>query len=71
MKSVFNCSHMAEVVMCSLSRTRFIWLPSKLWLNFDLVLGSSLGNCPEITTQPLLLVKPVLLERYFHFQASI
>ena len=62
---------MAEVVTYSLSCTRFIWLPSKLGLNFDLVLGSPLGNCPQLTTQSLLLVKPVLIERYFHFQASI
>ena len=49
-----------------LSPTRFLWLPSKLELNFDLVLGSLLGNRPQLTTQSLLLV-----ERYFRFQASI
>ena len=55
----------------ALSNIRFIRLLSKLELNFDLVLGSSLGNRPQLTTQSLLLVKPVLVERFFHFQSSI
>ena len=62
---------MAEVLTYSLLRTRFIWLFSKLELNFDLVLGCPSRNRPEIITPPLILVEPVLVERCFHFQASI
>ena len=40
-------------------------------LNFDLVLGSLSGNHPQLTTQSLLSVEPVLVEHYFHFQALI
>ena len=57
--------------IATLSNTRFIWLPSKWRLNFDLVLCSSSGNWPQLTTQCFLLVKPDLVERLFHFQASI
>ena len=57
--------------IATLSNTRFIWLPSKWGLNFDLVLCSSSGNWPQLTTQCFLLVKPDLVERLFHFQASI
>ena len=79
MTNVFNCSHMAEVVTYSLSCpsffwlivTPFIWFSSKLDLNYDLVLSSSLGNHPQLTTQSLLLVKPAFVEYCFLFQASI
>ena len=62
---------MAEVAMYLLSRTCFKWLPSKLGLNFDLVLDSPSRNCPQLTTQSLLLAEPVLIEHYLCFQASI
>ena len=45
--------------------------PQKLGLNFDLALGSPSGNRLQLTKQSLLFVKPVPIEHYFHFQASI
>ena len=72
MKHIYNCSHIAEVVMYSSSRTGFIWLSSKLEFNFDLILDSLSSNCHQLTMQSLVSVEPVLVERFFfHFQASI
>ena len=72
MKHIYNCSHIAEVVVYSSSRTGFIWLSSKLELNFDLILDSLSSNCHQLTMQSLVSVEPVLVERFFfHFQASI
>ena len=55
----------------TLYNTLFMQLPSKLGLNFDLVLCSLSVNRPQLTTQSLLFVKPLLVERCFHFQVSI
>ena len=54
MINIFNCSQVTDVVTYSLSGIRFIWLYSKLGLNFDLVLGSPSRNHPQLTTQSLL-----------------
>ena len=70
MTNVFNCSYMPKVATYSLSHTRFIWLNSRLGLNFDLVLGSPSENCPQLTAQSLLSVKSVLFELCSHFQSS-
>ena len=59
---------MAEVVTYSLSRTCFIWLPS---LNFDSVLSSPSENRPQLTTQSLLLVKPVFAECCFALSSKL
>ena len=61
---------MPKVATYSLSHTRFIWLNSRLGLNFDLVLGSPSENCPQLTAQSLLSVKSVLFELCSHFQSS-
>ena len=71
MTNIFKWPGMAEVITYSLSRTCLTWLFSKLGLKLDLVLGSPSGNRPQLTTQSLLSVEPVLVERYFLFQASI
>ena len=65
MKHIYNCCHIAEVVMYSSSRTGFIWLSSKLELNFDLIFDSLLSNCHQLTMQSLVSVEPVLVERFF------
>ena len=48
-----------------------VLLPIVEYYNFDLVLGSPSGNRPQLTTQSLLSVEPVLVEYFFDFQASI
>ena len=68
MTNIFKWSH---ITPGWLTCTRFIWLPSKLGLNLDLVLGSPSANRPRLATQSLLSFEPVLVERYFHFQTSV
>ena len=41
--------------------------PSKIGINFDLVLGSLLLSCSQLTIQSLLSVELVLVGPFFHF----